>query len=110
MDKVALDNFLTTEPSQLHYDRWLDKVLSHISEEEINSDDFNKDFNDFIEPLLIKLSTAGTLPHGFVQPSFAALVVKRRHWIFKKKRELSEFMERKKKFFEENINWWYQII
>jgi hypothetical protein len=110
MDNIALDRFLTTEPSQLHYDKWLDEVLSHISEEDISSDDFNKDFDNFIEPLLIKLSTAGTLPHGFVRPSFAALVVNRRWWFMNKQREMKAYMVRKKKFFEDNINWWNQII
>ncbi len=103
MDKEALDRFLTSEPSQLHYDRWLDNVMKYISEDDISSDDFNNDFDSFIEPLLLKLSVSGTGYHGFVAASFAAVVVKRRYWIMREQRKLKEF-------FEEHINWWYQII
>ena len=110
MDNVALDRFLTTEPSQLHYDRWLDEVMSHISEDDISSDDFNKDFDDFIEPLLLKLSTGGTGNHGFIKAEFSAFVVKRRWWIMNKQREMKAYMERKKQFMNECINWWHQII
>ena len=89
-----LDRWLTNEPSQLHYDRWLDKVLSYIKEEDISQNDWDNDWHNFIEPLLIKLSQSGTGNHGFVNPDFAASVVVRRHQILKRKR------------FEEDNRWY----
>lgn len=78
MDKNSLDSFLTNEPNNSHYDKWLDKVLGGISEDEISQYDFDSHFDSFIEPLLLKLSTSGTMAHGFVSPSFASDVIKRR--------------------------------
>lgn len=76
MSISSYDQWLSTEPDQKEYDKWLDQVLSHITDKEIPQTEWDEHFDKIIEPGLLSLSISGTNPHGFVTPDFAADVIK----------------------------------
>lgn len=76
----GLDKYLTT-PFDNGYQLWCDTVWTLVGDIEVTlippptQDEINDYWDNFFEPLTIKLSTCGTLPSGGCAPSFAATVI-----------------------------------
>lgn len=84
----GMDKYLTTEPDN-GYEKWCNEVWELVSKGneakgfEIPQQDVDDYWDNFFEPLTLKLSVSGTRPSGGCTPDFAALVIMRRWHTFK---------------------------
>lgn len=77
---IDFDKMITTEPDN-GYDKWCDEVWKIVTREysdDITAEDVNNYWDNFFEPLTLRLSVGGTLPSGGCNPDFAASAIRMR--------------------------------